>query len=60
MTYDPLGVSRSELTGGATDVTPEEHADVLGVRPTDGIASAPHWVHLFDFVDKYLKEDESQ
>jgi len=31
VTYDPLGVSRSERTDAAKKVTPEEHTDVLRV-----------------------------
>ena len=51
MTYDPPGVSRSELTGGAKDVSPEEHADVLSVAADWMDRQRDLWERLFDVVD---------
>lgn len=40
VTYDPRGVSRSKLTGGATTSTPEQHADDMS-RIIDAVGGAP-------------------
>jgi len=56
----PAWVSRSERTDNATEVTPEEHADVLSVAADwMRLPARPLWARLFDVVDDYLKEDES-
>ncbi|WP_205650568.1 alpha/beta fold hydrolase [Actinoplanes solisilvae] len=57
VTYDPRGVSRSKLTGGATESTPEQHGDdmsaiidALGGGPVDVFASSGGAVNALALV----------
>jgi pimeloyl-ACP methyl ester carboxylesterase len=60
VTYDPRGVSRSERTDGATQSTPEEHADdvhrviaALGSGPVDIFASSGGAVNALALVARH-------
>jgi hypothetical protein len=59
VTQNPLGVLRKERTDEATEVTPEEHANVLSLAADWMRLPAPLSARLFDVNDDYLKEDES-
>ncbi len=60
VTYDPRGVSRSERTDGATESTPDEHADdlhhlisALGTGPVDVFASSGGAVNALALVSRH-------
>jgi pimeloyl-ACP methyl ester carboxylesterase len=63
VTYDPRGVSRSELTDGATKSTPQEHADDLhrlisavGDEPVDIFASSGGATNALALVAKHPEQ----
>jgi pimeloyl-ACP methyl ester carboxylesterase len=63
VTYDPRGVSRSELTDGAAKSTPEEHADdlhrlisALGDGPVDIFASSGGATNALALVAKHPEQ----
>jgi pimeloyl-ACP methyl ester carboxylesterase len=63
VTYDPRGVSRSERTDGATQSTPEEHADdlhrviaALGGGPVDIFASSGGAVNALALVARHPEQ----
>ena len=63
VTYDPRGVSRSERTDGATQSTPEEHADdlhrlisALGRGPVDIFASSGGAVNALALVARHPEQ----
>jgi pimeloyl-ACP methyl ester carboxylesterase len=63
VTYDPRGVSRSELTNGAGKSTPEEHADdlhrliaALGDEPVDIFASSGGATNALGLVAKHPEQ----
>jgi pimeloyl-ACP methyl ester carboxylesterase len=63
VTYDPLGVGRSERTDGSTWSTPEEHADdlhrliaELGASPVDIFASSGGAVNGLVLVAKHPEQ----
>jgi pimeloyl-ACP methyl ester carboxylesterase len=63
VTYDPRGVSRSELTDGANRPTPEEHADDLhrlisdlGAGPVDVFASSGGAVNALVLVARHPEQ----
>ena len=63
VTYDPRGVERSELTDGATESTPEEHADdlhrlisELGSGPVDIFASSGGAVNALALVARHPEQ----
>ncbi|MFF1380602.1 alpha/beta fold hydrolase [Streptomyces sp. NPDC058308] len=60
VTYDPRGVGRSSRTDGATQTTPEEHADdlrqvieALGAGPVDVFASSGGAVNSLALVERH-------
>jgi pimeloyl-ACP methyl ester carboxylesterase len=63
VTYDPRGVSRSELTDGATGSTPEQHADdlhrlisELDAGPVDIFASSGGAVNALTLVARHPEQ----
>jgi pimeloyl-ACP methyl ester carboxylesterase len=63
VTYDPRGVERSERTDGATESTPEEHADdlhrlisKLDVGPVDILASSGGAVNALALVARHPEQ----
>jgi pimeloyl-ACP methyl ester carboxylesterase len=63
VTYDPRGVSRSERTDGATQSTPEEHADdahrlmaALGGEPVDIFASSGGAINALALVARHPEQ----
>src|SRR5918996_3673198 len=63
VTYDPRGVERSERTDGATESTPEEHADdlrrlisKLDVGPVDIFASSGGAVNALALVARHPEQ----
>jgi pimeloyl-ACP methyl ester carboxylesterase len=63
VTYDPRGVERSKRTDGATESTPEEHADdvhriitELGIAPVDLFASSGGAVNALALVARHPED----
>src|SRR3712207_7995364 len=63
VTYDPRGADRSRRTDGATESTPEEHADdlsrlvdALGVGPVDVFASSGGAVNALVLVARHPEQ----
>jgi pimeloyl-ACP methyl ester carboxylesterase len=63
VTYDPRGVERSERTDGATETTPEEHADdlhrlisTLDAGPVDMFASSGGAVNALALVARHPEQ----
>lgn len=63
VTYDPRGSERSRRTDGATETTPDEHADdlhrlvsALGVGPVDLFATSGGAVNALAFVSKHPEQ----
>ena len=63
VTYDPRGVGRSRRTDGATQSTPEEHADdlhrlisALGAEPVDLFASSGGAVNALALVARHPEQ----
>lgn len=63
VTYDPRGCARSERTDGATETTPEEHADdlhqlisALGAGPVDIFASSGGAVNALALVARHPEQ----
>jgi pimeloyl-ACP methyl ester carboxylesterase len=63
VTYDPRGVGRSELTNGARESTPEQHADdlhhlvsALGARPVDVFASSGGAVNALALLARHPED----
>lgn len=63
VTYDPRGAGRSRRTDGATQTTPEEHADdlhrlisVLGAGPVDLFASSGGAVNALTLVARHPED----
>ena len=63
VTYDPRGVERSERTDGATESTPDEHADdlhrliaALGAGPVDLFASSGGAVNALALVARHPEQ----
>jgi pimeloyl-ACP methyl ester carboxylesterase len=63
VTYDPRGSERSELTDGATESTPDKHADdlhrliaTLGAGPVDLFASSGGAVNALALVARYPEQ----
>ena len=63
VTYDPRGVERSERTDGATETTPDEHADdvhrlisALDVGPVDLLASSGGAVNALALVARHPEQ----
>src|SRR5262252_2341398 len=63
VTYDPRGVERSKRTDGASETTPDEHADdlhrvivALGAGPVDIFASSGGAVNALALVAKHPEQ----